>query len=301
MNKNIKTEIAIGIILLVAISMTVLLCLQNKKLTDKMIIENTISMIDNGKVSIPADDNKVFCPQDAKQCPGGSFVSRKGSNCEFESCPNDNESGNSSKSKVILSGNLLVSHGSILDHSIGGVSIIEDGFIYSDGVLSGNGDEYLVGENFKKSISMDEDKSYWRSSAFFNKPNDDSVLIFSIFNPITKDLNTCENKIYSYDIKSGNLVEFYQQINENNSPWKDKGGNNCRNLEVFGLQGSKLILIEMDPESNPEYCANYWSGYNFYYLELSDVSSGLNKFNVPSDKLIQAKKESEECYQELNK
>ena len=31
--------------------------------------------------------SQVFCPQDAKKCPDGSYVSRKGPRCEFLSCP----------------------------------------------------------------------------------------------------------------------------------------------------------------------------------------------------------------------
>lgn len=32
-------------------------------------------------------DDAVFCTQDAKQCPNGSYVSRSGPKCEFAPCP----------------------------------------------------------------------------------------------------------------------------------------------------------------------------------------------------------------------
>mgnify|MGYP001568350922 CR=1 FL=1 len=32
-------------------------------------------------------ESPVFCTQDAKQCPDGSYVSRQGPNCEFAPCP----------------------------------------------------------------------------------------------------------------------------------------------------------------------------------------------------------------------
>jgi hypothetical protein len=31
--------------------------------------------------------NEIACTMEAKQCPDGSYVSRKGPNCEFEICP----------------------------------------------------------------------------------------------------------------------------------------------------------------------------------------------------------------------
>jgi len=34
-----------------------------------------------------APEEPVFCTQDAKQCPDGSFVGRVAPNCEFEACP----------------------------------------------------------------------------------------------------------------------------------------------------------------------------------------------------------------------
>ena len=46
--------------------------------------------IDHSKLVAPVvnvTDNKVFCTQEAKQCPDGSYVGRTGSACEFASCP----------------------------------------------------------------------------------------------------------------------------------------------------------------------------------------------------------------------
>lgn len=35
----------------------------------------------------PERHDKIFCTQEAKQCPDGSYVSRTGPNCEFAYCP----------------------------------------------------------------------------------------------------------------------------------------------------------------------------------------------------------------------
>ena len=44
------------------------------------------------------------CPQDAKMCPDGSYVSRTGPNCEFAACPNVAPQGGGTS----VSGNLIL-------------------------------------------------------------------------------------------------------------------------------------------------------------------------------------------------
>ena len=38
-------------------------------------------------------NNSIFCPQDAKVCPDGSYVGREGPNCEFTACPQESAEG----------------------------------------------------------------------------------------------------------------------------------------------------------------------------------------------------------------
>jgi len=35
------------------------------------------------------DDDVVFCTQEARECPDGSWVGREGPNCEFTPCPKE--------------------------------------------------------------------------------------------------------------------------------------------------------------------------------------------------------------------
>jgi hypothetical protein len=46
----------------------------------------TISPINTPADSTSSNNNEVFCTQDAKQCPDGSWVGRIGPKCEFASC-----------------------------------------------------------------------------------------------------------------------------------------------------------------------------------------------------------------------
>lgn len=48
----------------------------------------TVGIIFGSKIFDQPD--KVFCTQDAKQCPDGSYVSRTGPKCEFSKCPGEN-------------------------------------------------------------------------------------------------------------------------------------------------------------------------------------------------------------------
>ncbi len=44
-------------------------------------------------VSRSQTDEQIFCTQEAKLCPDGSYVGRTGPNCEFAACPNTSDNG----------------------------------------------------------------------------------------------------------------------------------------------------------------------------------------------------------------
>ena len=78
LNKKITSEIAIGIILFLAIVVGGIFYWQNKN-------SNQQPMISNQKIQKP---EKQFCTEEAKLCDDGvTYVSRKGPNCEFAPCP----------------------------------------------------------------------------------------------------------------------------------------------------------------------------------------------------------------------
>jgi len=84
MNKKIKIEIAVGIIVVVAIVVGVSVWHESKEIREikEVKIEHPNSDI--------SSDKGIICTQDAKQCADGSYVSRKGPNCEFAACPETN-------------------------------------------------------------------------------------------------------------------------------------------------------------------------------------------------------------------
>ena len=90
LNKKIASEIAVGIILLVAIVCGVIFWMQGKKIATN----NQQLTIDNKKEVKPIQKGGVMCTQDAKLCADGSYVSRTGPNCEFTACPVSDETVN---------------------------------------------------------------------------------------------------------------------------------------------------------------------------------------------------------------
>lgn len=86
MNKKIRTEIAIGIILIVAVIVGGLIYLSNKKVVDTG--KSNISLkVETPVINSNNNGSQTECPQDAKLCPDGSYASRTEPNCEFAKCP----------------------------------------------------------------------------------------------------------------------------------------------------------------------------------------------------------------------
>lgn len=83
MNKKIASEIAIGIIFLVAIVFGIAIYFGGKNISkDESVLPTAPPKTEN-----PIEDgNQIACPADAKQCPDGSYVSRVAPNCEFAEC-----------------------------------------------------------------------------------------------------------------------------------------------------------------------------------------------------------------------
>lgn len=93
MNKNIKTEVVVGIILIITVIIGGFVWLESKQ-------QNEILSSD---LRISNDFNKA-CTQEAKICSDGTSVSRTGPNCEFAPCPNiENEEAVVMNSQKIVS------------------------------------------------------------------------------------------------------------------------------------------------------------------------------------------------------
>ncbi|MBU1132207.1 hypothetical protein KKC32_03100 [Patescibacteria group bacterium] len=95
------------------------------------------------------------------------------------------------------------------------------------------------------------------------------------------------NKIYSYNIKTGELTQIYEE-------------NEPRLLRTMGMDGSKLILMYDAIENSPGPCFSIWADWkNFGYLEIANISAGLNPYTVPDYQIATAKAEQKQCEMEM--
>lgn len=85
-NKKIASEVAVGIILLIAIIIGFLFWLNGKR---EIVTENNFQPAANNQ-EIKSKTNEVACTMEAKQCADGSYVGRTGPNCEFSPCSSEN-------------------------------------------------------------------------------------------------------------------------------------------------------------------------------------------------------------------
>ncbi|MGB3922097.1 MAG: hypothetical protein WBL19_02360 [Minisyncoccia bacterium] len=113
--------------------------------------------------------------------------------------------------------------------------------------------------------------------------------------------SSCINKLFSYNLKTGELVEFYSETSKNNSPMAPEF--NCRILRIVGTQGSKLITLIDDPENSPGPCTSIWSDYRerFLYIDLADINSGLKKFVVPKYKIDTGEQQVRQCLESFER
>jgi hypothetical protein len=77
------------------------------------------------------------------------------------------------------------------------------------------------------------------------------------------------SRIYKYDAERDKLVELYWQ--RNNQP-----------LWIFGLEGSDLIVHEVNTDREIDPCFNPWLSDDITSLDLEAPSEGTNPYDVDS-------------------
>jgi len=121
-------------------------------------------------------------------------------------------------------------------------------------------------------------------------PTNSDIIFISTSGDITgewPDTIKSTNKIYSYDIKTDEVTELYEE-HEN------------RLLRTMGMDGSKLVLMYDLIDNSPGPCFSVWADWeSFGYLELADINSGLRPYTVPSYQVEIGKAEQEKCIEEM--
>lgn len=94
-----------------------------------------------------------------------------------------------------------------------------------------------------------------------------------------------ENKIYSYNIKTGELSKLYEE-QEN------------RLLRTMGIEGTKLIVMYDGIDNSPGPCFSVWADWkDFGYLDVSNPNT-LRPYTVPDYQVQKGKEEQKECMKE---
>jgi len=93
------------------------------------------------------------------------------------------------------------------------------------------------------------------------------------------------NKIYSYNIKTGELSKLYEE-QEN------------RLLRTMGIEGSKLIVMYDGIDNSPGPCFSVWADWkDFGYLDVVNPST-LRPYTAPDYQVQKGKEEQKKCEQE---
>ncbi|MBU1922197.1 hypothetical protein KKD84_03150, partial [Patescibacteria group bacterium] len=117
-------------------------------------------------------------------------------------------------------------------------------------------------------------------------PTDKNILFISTSDALSAhfaDLQKNINRIYTYNIESGELTKIYEEQNP-------------LLLRTMGIEGSKLILMYDGADNSPGPCYSTWynNKENFVYLELADIENGLVSYVVPQYKLDEGEEEINE-------
>ncbi len=90
------------------------------------------------------------------------------------------------------------------------------------------------------------------------------------------------NKIYSYNVKTGELLELYKEHKN-------------RVLRTMGIEGSKLIVMYDLIDNSPGPCFSIWSDWKeFGYLDVKNPDT-LKSYNVPDYQVQKGIDEQKEC------
>ena len=119
-------------------------------------------------------------------------------------------------------------------------------------------------------------------------PTDDDVVFVSTSGDSDGEWPNLKgtNRIYSYNIKTGELSKLYEE-------------HESRTLRTMGIEGTKLILMYDLIDNSPGPCFSIWSDWDdFGYLDVENPST-LRKYTVPDYQIQKGKDEQKECEAEM--
>lgn len=179
----------------------------------------------------------------------------------------------------------------LLDNAINGTAI-EKSYDFRrgepDGFTSLSGGN-LIFMRKKAMGKLYQNEEYIDSVYAPEHPTDKDVIFISTSMAISRYPEDAKslNKIYSYNVKTGDIAQLYEE-------------NDSRLLRTMGMDGSKLILMYDGLDNSPGPCFSIWADWkSFGYLELADIGEGLKPYTVPDYQIAKGKEEQKKCEAEI--
>ncbi|MFA4980685.1 MAG: hypothetical protein WC589_24460 [Sphingobacterium sp.] len=154
-------------------------------------------------------------------------------------------------------------------------------------IEQGNGYDSPQWEKFTSDLKA---KSGENVESFYTpkSPSNNNVVFVSTSGGTTGEWPNMKstNKIYSYNIQTGELTKLYEEL-EN------------RLLRTMGIEGTKLIVMYDGIDNSPGPCFSIWADWDkFGYLDTTNSGSGLRSYTVPSYQVEKGKAEQKKCQAE---
>ncbi len=133
-------------------------------------------------------------------------------------------------------------------------------------------------------------------------PDEKNVIYFSTFEPLQPYTATGEinndiivNRIYVYNVVANTLKEIYKEQNTSSAP------EGAKMWRTVGIDGTKIIILYDHMGNSPGPCWRvfYNDVGNLAYIDIENLSAGLQSYTVGQDRIDADKAESEDCETEL--
>lgn len=133
-----------------------------------------------------------------------------------------------------------------------------------------------------KIYARDEYFTSFHTPAYSNNPD----IVYLSTQKVLKEGLKWQNKIYSYNLKTGKLKLLYKERMD-------------RLLRTVGMEGSKLIIMLDGIDNSPGPCFSFWADWeDFGYIDVSRARSKIMPYIIPQYKIDEAKAGQEECIAE---
>lgn len=121
-------------------------------------------------------------------------------------------------------------------------------------------------------------------------PQNTDLIYISTARSLNDSSNDVQNKIFTLNTKTNELVQVYSQ--------KATDGTI---REIVGREGTQLVVLNQGFDNSPGPCSSMWVDYqdNFTSIDTKDIAAGFKPYVVPPEKIAEGKKEAQSCAEDI--